>query len=124
MKVRRWFLVATGLFWLLVLAAWVVSRLLPPVAVPSARVAPVSAGYTLAQVAQHASEQDCWMAIDGSVYDLSAYLPDHPARSGLIEVWCGRQASDAYHTKQRGRPHSAQADALLHEYRIGTLGLP
>lgn len=124
MTMRRLFFAATGLFWLLVLAAWLVSRLAPPVVVPVSRVIPSPTGYTLAEVARHGDGQDCWMIIDARVYDLSAYVPDHPARTGLIEAWCGREASEAYHTKQRGRPHTPQADALLNEYRIGTVLLP
>jgi hypothetical protein len=34
---------------------------------------------------------------------------------------CGREASEAYATKNKGRPHSAQADVLLARYRVGTL---
>ena len=76
---------------------------------------------TLAEVARHARPDDCWMAIDGSVYDFSAYLPNHPSEPQLIEPWCGREASEAYRTKTIGRPHSARAGTLMARYRIGTL---
>lgn len=39
----------------------------------------------------------------------------------LIEPWCGREASEAYRTKTRGRPHSRRATAMMADYRIGTL---
>lgn len=119
---RRIFLFATGLFWLLLLAIWLGSRYAAPV--PAVSPARALAGYTLAQVAQHARPEDCWMAIDGAVYDLAAYLPEHPARSGVIEEWCGKEASQAYRTKLRDRPHSPQADRLLIQYRIGVLLRP
>lgn len=76
---------------------------------------------TLAEIAQHAHPNDCWMAIDTHVYDLSAYIPQHPTPAAIITDWCGKEASEAYHTKGRGRPHSAYADGLLPQYRIGRL---
>ncbi len=130
---RAFYKLATALFWVAVLLIWgwatwhpaepVSAQPPEPVAVVSVR-SEQAATYTAADVARHARPEDCWMIIDGRVYDISAYLPDHPSRSGIVEPWCGKEASEAYHTKGRGRPHSAGANALLAEYRIGTLGAP
>lgn len=79
---------------------------------------------TPAELARHSRSDDCWLAIDGAVYDLSAYGPLHPAEPEVLNAWCGREASEAYRTKgyaDGGRPHSARADAMLPRYRIGTL---
>ena len=76
---------------------------------------------TLAEVARHARPDDCWMAIDGSVYDFTAYLPRHPSEPEVIEAWCGREASEAYRTKTRGRPPTPNADTMLPKYRNGAL---
>jgi len=77
--------------------------------------------YTLATVARHARADDCWMVIDGQVYDLTAYIPQHPTAPSIVTTWCGQEATQAYHTKMLGRPHSPFADSLLPKYRIGTL---
>lgn len=61
------------------------------------------------------------MGINGQVYDFTAYLPGHPADPAVIQPWCVRDASEAYRTKTRGRPHSPYADTLLPKYRIGAL---
>lgn len=61
------------------------------------------------------------MAIDGSIYDLTPYLPDHPSKPSIILPWCGKDASEAYRTKTKGRSHSPEADQLLVNYRIGAL---
>ena len=82
---------------------------------------PVEKTYTLAEVGRHALESDCWMAIDGQVYDLTSYLPDHPSKPSIILPWCGKEASEAYRTKSKGRAHSPAADQLLPGYRIGRL---
>jgi cytochrome b involved in lipid metabolism len=78
-------------------------------------------GITLKEVARHASAGDCWMAIRGAVNDLSAYLPKHPSPPELVLPWCGKEATEAYNTKTKGRPHSPYADELLAKYRIGAL---
>ena len=77
--------------------------------------------YGLAEVARHADEKSCWMAIDGAVYDFTTYLPQHPADPQAMLRHCGREASEAFRTKDVGRPHSPYATRLLDTYRIGTL---
>lgn len=74
------------------------------------------------ELARHATPADCWMAIEGQVYDLSAYLPQHPSEPAQIEPWCGRDATEGWTTKGMGRAHSARAAAMLPRYRIGRLG--
>ena len=76
---------------------------------------------SLGELASHAIPENCWMAIRGSVYDLSAYLPEHPSRPEVILPWCGKEATEAYNTKTKGRSHKPYADDLLAQYRIGKL---
>ena len=116
---RRLYLSATLIFWLLVLAFWAGSVWLPRrdggVADAPERV------ISTAELARHALAEDCWMAIRGQVHDLGAYLPEHPSRPDVVLPWCGKEATEAYETKTRGRRHSAAADAMLASYRIGIL---
>lgn len=119
---HRLFLLGTALFWIAVLVLWAAVRWLPP----AVERPPVAAERRLPidEVARHANPEDCWMAIDLAVYDVSRYLPEHPSRSGIVEPWCGKEATEAYQTKMKGRPHSPEADELLARYRIGTLARP
>ena len=119
---HRLFLPGTALFWIAVLVLWAAVRWLPP----AVERPPVAAERRLPidEVVRHASPEDCWMAIDLAVYDVSRYLPEHPSRSGIVEPWCGKEATEAYRTKMKGRPHSPEADELLARYRIGTLARP
>ena len=116
---RRLYLFTTLIFWLLVSAFWASSLWLPPaeegVAVAAEKVIARS------ELAKHALPDNCWMAIRGTVYDLSAYLPRHPSPPELVLPWCGKEATEAYDTKTKGRPHSSYADELLAKYRIGIL---
>jgi cytochrome b involved in lipid metabolism len=119
---RRLYIHATAVFWLLVAAVAIVGHWSPaadPAAAPATeRLIPVE------ELARHALPDDCWMAIRGAVHDVSAYLPEHPSQPSVVLPWCGREATEAYETKTRGRRHSAQADELLARYRIGRLVSP
>jgi hypothetical protein len=137
---KRLYLLSTLLFWLATaLFAWQGRTsapqpvpLSPTVSTPVVSAPVVSASgvpgaerrFALAEVARHARPDDCWMAIDGSVYDFTAYLPRHPSEPAVIEAWCGREASEAYRTKTRGQPHSAAATRRMADYRLGTLDPP
>lgn len=116
---RGLFISSTSLFWLGVLGFWAASLWLPET--PDTRAVAADRTYSLAQVAKHASKDDCWMAIADQVYDFSAYVPQHPADPAVLLPWCGKEATEAYRTKTKGRPHSTYADQLLPKYRIGVL---
>lgn len=140
-------LTATVLFWLGVggFALWnawrgdeagIVEAGTPAIGTPAASMqaasTPATAEHTArritpAELARHDRSSDCWLAIDGAVYDVTAYGARHPAEPEVLNAWCGREASEAYRTKGLpggGRPHSARADAMLSRYRVGTLVPP
>jgi cytochrome b involved in lipid metabolism len=77
--------------------------------------------YTHDDVAAHATVESCWMAIDERVYDITAYIPQHPTPAGVLLPWCGREATEGMRTKGYGRDHSSAAWAMLAGYLIGTL---
>lgn len=114
---RQLFFISTGIFWLAV-GLIAMNDWMTPAPQPASNIA-AERRISLTEVARHTSEQDCWMAINGKVYDLSAYLPDHPSKPSVILPWCGKEASQAYQTKNKGRSHSPQADQLLANYPIG-----
>ena len=114
---RRLFFIGTGLFWLALVALAVMAWLAQPMA--KLPIVERARGISLAEVARHASAEDCWMAIHGTVYNLTAYLPEHPSQPSFILPWCGREATEAYQTKTRGRTHSPQADQALADFSMG-----
>lgn len=79
------------------------------------------ASVSVSELARHASERDCWLAIEGGVYDVTAYVPAHPAPPSALLDWCGRDATAAFGDKGSGSPHSPQARELLETMRVGTL---
>ncbi len=118
---KKLFISSTLLFGIAVAGFWLAAALSPEPVGQTAVAAPTEKQYSLQDVAKHATPGDCWMSINGQVYDFTAYLPGHPADPAVIQPWCGKDASEAYRTKTRGRPHSPYADTLLPRYRIGAL---
>lgn len=76
---------------------------------------------TLEELAAHDGAESCWKAIDGRVYDITVYLPHHPTPEAVILEWCGKEASEAWHNKRPGVPHSPRAEGMLEEYLVGRL---
>jgi hypothetical protein len=105
-------------FWASVLTLLAVNALAPDQPAPAAETLPT---YTLDDVAEHNSLDDCWMAIEGKVYDFTDYIPLHPTPPAVMERWCGREATEGMRTKGYGRDHSTAAWAMMEPYLIGRL---
>jgi len=79
---------------------------------------PTVASYTMEQVAQHSSEPDCWTAINVNVYNVTAFINEHPGGDRNILKICGIDGSAAFN-----RQHAVKTDpnATLGGFIIGTL---
>lgn len=84
---------------------------------PSGKARTVS----MQELARHGAPADCWMAIEGKVYDFTGYVSKHPTPPHVITEWCGKEATEAFNTKGYGRPHSRTASAMLAQYLVGDL---
>ena len=121
---KKLYFIATALFGTALLAFWGAAVGIasgPAPSGPAGSTGPTGKRFALANVAAHDKPGDCWMAIGGVVYDVSAYVPKHPALPSVIVEWCGKEATRAYATKNRGRPHSARATGLLSQFEVGVL---
>ncbi|KAJ1337304.1 L-lactate dehydrogenase (cytochrome) [Microdochium nivale] len=56
----------------------------------------MSRTWTLSEVHKHRSGDDCWMAIHGRVYDITAFLPIHPGGRAVLLQQAGKDASAAF----------------------------
>ena len=77
--------------------------------------------YLLNEIATHATPGDCWIAVEGQVYDITDYIPRHPAPDEVLQPWCGRDATEGMRTKGTDRDHSARAWRLLKRYQVGII---
>lgn len=84
--------------------------------------------YTLSEVAQHASKDDCWAIISGDVYDLTEFINRHPGGDEILRA-CGTDATTLFNSRQTqdgqsvgsGTPHSQAAIEQLAKLKIGTV---
>lgn len=74
------------------------------------------------EVAKHNTEQDCWFIISGKVYDVTAYINQHPGGRNQIIPFCGHDATTAFATKNGQGSHSSSANQLLNAYLLGNFG--
>lgn len=77
-----------------------------------------SHGFTMAEVAMHSSAQSCWSAINGNVYDLTSWIPNHPGGPDKILQLCGTDGSAKFNAKHGGSPQQA---AVLAGFIIGVV---
>eukprot|EP00301_Raphidiophrys_heterophryoidea_P025181 c8391_g1_i1.p1 GENE.c8391_g1_i1~~c8391_g1_i1.p1 ORF type:complete len:518 (+),score=124.79 c8391_g1_i1:65-1555(+) len=48
------------------------------------------------ELAKHNTRDDCWVAINGKVYDLTTFLSEHPAGPGVIIKQAGKDGTEAF----------------------------
>ncbi len=81
--------------------------------------------WTTELIARHTTNTDCWIVVDGVIYDVTEYIPLHPGGSETILNTCGTDATEAFKTKgASGDDHSALAYELLARYKVAVLGDP
>lgn len=73
--------------------------------------------FTLKQVAQHNTADDCWLIIRGVIYNVSAFGKVHPGGLATITHAAGGDATTSF--DRIG--HSPRADNLLLKMRVGVL---
>lgn len=94
-----------------------------PPAAPTPAPAPAAAkkakkGRTIsaAELAKHATAEDCWIVVRGKVYDTNSYLNDHPGGADSITMWAGQDSTEDFEAI-----HSPNGWTILEKYYIGEL---
>jgi cytochrome b involved in lipid metabolism len=77
--------------------------------------------YMAADVAKHSTPDDCWMIVNGNVYNLTSYLNQHPGGPDKITPYCGKDATQPFSQKPNGQPHSQRANDVLASLQVGVL---
>ena len=72
----------------------------------------------MAEVAAHADASSCWSAINGSVYNLTTWIGQHPGGQSAIKSLCGKDGSATFNNQHGG---SAPQENRLASFKIGTL---
>ncbi|CAK3777308.1 Cytochrome b2, mitochondrial [Lecanosticta acicola] len=81
-------------------------------------MAPNDGKVTVAEITKHSSAQDCWVVVNGKVYDLTKFAPNHPGGAYMIHKWAGKDGSETYN-----QFHSSTLieDELSPEEKLGDL---
>ncbi|NTU98862.1 cytochrome b5 domain-containing protein [Candidatus Falkowbacteria bacterium] len=91
---------------------------------PNNAVGQVSKAYGLDEVAKHSTANDCWLAIEGKVYDATGYIAGgkHPGGEAILSG-CGKDATVLFNSRPMGSgtPHSDKARSFLPNFLIGSL---
>ena len=88
-----------------------------PTTAPTAG-ATTDSGISVAEVQKHNTGTDCWSVIKGEVYDLTAYVKDHPGGANLIKAICGKDGSTSFASQHAG---AAKPKNILAAFALGPL---
>ncbi len=72
------------------------------------------------QVARHVTRHDCWMVIEGKVYDVTKFLDEHPGGEDILIDSAGRDSTREFEDVG----HSNEARSQLEELYVGELREP
>lgn len=72
----------------------------------------------MTEVTKHNKPEDCWTAINGKVYDLTAFASKHPGGDKAIFSICGIDGSKAFNGQHGGQENPKMA---LEGFDIGIL---
>nr|ABK94544.1 unknown [Populus trichocarpa] len=73
--------------------------------------------FTLAEVSAHNSPKDCWLVVEGRVYDVTKFLEDHPGGDDVLLSATGKDTTDDFEDVG----HSSTARALMDEFYVGDI---
>lgn len=73
--------------------------------------------YTMSEVQQHSSLDDCWMVIFDKVYNITEFVDIHPGGDFILLEYAGRDATHPFLSSR----HGSSAYKMLDKYWIGIL---
>ena len=88
----------------------------PQKAVEAAAIPAGNKTYTMDEVAAHNTESSAWFVHEGSVYDATKFLDEHPGGADSILIVAGLDATEDFNAI-----HSSKAKAMLKDYYLGPL---
>lgn len=79
--------------------------------------------YSIDDVAMHNNREDCWIVVEGKVYDVTGYIASgmHKGKDAIL-MGCGKDATDLYNNRPNGSgAHSKMAREVMAKFAIGLL---
>ena len=78
--------------------------------------------FTLEEVAEHKKKTDCYIVVDGTVFDMTTFLEEHPGGRRLPLKWAGKDATDTWM-----EIHGHKKEQIFKNYAhliVGVIGEP
>jgi cytochrome b involved in lipid metabolism len=72
---------------------------------------------SMSELSGHSSRESCWLAIDGSVYDVTSFISNHPGGDRILSG-CGKDATALFSSIQG---HLTEGKEMLPQFFIGKL---
>ncbi|CAM0956461.1 unnamed protein product [Alopecurus aequalis] len=69
------------------------------------------------EVAKHNIAKDCWLVIDGKVYDVTPFMDEHPGGDEVLLAVTGKDATSDF----EDIGHSESAREMMEKYLIGEI---
>jgi delta8-fatty-acid desaturase len=69
--------------------------------------------FTLAQVAEHNTKDDCWIVVDERAYDITRFVSKHPGGVGPVLNMAGKDATDVFANYHAARVYKTMLPAFL-----------
>jgi fatty acid desaturase/predicted heme/steroid binding protein len=71
---------------------------------------------TWEELSVHNNKEDCWVAVDGKVYDVTSWIPKHPGGEDVLTLTAGRDVTNMFESYH---PFSGEkATTILKKYYI------
>eukprot|EP00252_Welwitschia_mirabilis_P012248 TRINITY_DN27206_c0_g1_i1.p1 TRINITY_DN27206_c0_g1~~TRINITY_DN27206_c0_g1_i1.p1 ORF type:complete len:129 (+),score=29.81 TRINITY_DN27206_c0_g1_i1:242-628(+) len=71
--------------------------------------------YLFEEVSKHNNVKDCWLIIDGKVYDVTQFLEEHPGGDEVLLAATAKDATEDFEDVG----HSDDARGMMEKYYIG-----
>ncbi|KAI4355284.1 hypothetical protein L6164_004073 [Bauhinia variegata] len=82
-------------------------------------MASISKLLTFDEVAKHNHKKDCWIIINGKVYDVTPFLDDHPGGDEVLLLAVEKDATDDFEDVG----HSDSAKEIMEKYFVGEVDI-
>ncbi|XP_055921813.1 cytochrome b5 [Eupeodes corollae] len=73
--------------------------------------------FTRAEVTKHNTNKDCWLVIHNNIYDVTAFLNEHPGGEEVLLEQAGRDGTESFEDVG----HSSDAREMMNKYKVGEL---
>lgn len=67
------------------------------------------------ELSKHASEDDCWVALDGVVYDMTSFVNEHPGGRKAVLDLAGQDGTAAFLAVHGAEMHDDFQDLIVGE---------